>query len=430
MKKLLSAILCLLAASVLSMGTVAAFADEEEQVVTEVSPEITEAETLTEAVEAPKKTVKNIHLNYSKKTVNEEKTFTLKLLQSKYKEKIIWKSSNEEVATVSGGAVTAHNAGTAEITASYGDKTYYCKVTVRTPAINIKAKNCIPGDSFKLSVSGAKGLTYSSSDKRIATVSSKGKVKIKRVGTAVIKVTDSKGRTYTCNISAYDNAKNSINTVVSYDYDPETGHFYKPSTNAAFTAVPGMLVNYTNCLVTSGDPEGLIYLKDSKITKILKYEKSVRLQESIIEPLSKMLEDCKAATKYAYYEMNFYGGYRDFNTQTSFWRNHITQDPNYGKDAYVSGTKTVPGSSSEHRTGYAVDILTGTKSYDWLRDNSYKYGFIKRYSGKKTAYTGVMEEEWHFTYVGEAVAKVCFEEDLCLEEYYEKYVLPAAGLVF
>ena len=61
---------------------------------------------------------------------------------------------------------------------------------------------------------------------------------------------------------------------------------------------------------------------------------------------------------------------------------------------------SVPG-YSEHQIGLAVDINGATYDlYFWLQENSYKYGFIFRYSGDKTDITGVAEEVWHYRYVG------------------------------
>ena len=99
------------------------------------------------------------------------------------------------------------------------------------------------------------------------------------------------------------------------------------------------------------------------------------------------------------------------------------ENPSYGDDPYHSGgVICVPGVSSEHRTGYAIDFDASEQGFDWLEKNSYKSGFIKRYYGNKTEYTGVMDEPYHFTYVGKAVALTCYSEGICLEEYYEKYV--------
>jgi D-alanyl-D-alanine carboxypeptidase len=81
-----------------------------------------------------------------------------------------------------------------------------------------------------------------------------------------------------------------------------------------------------------------------------------------------------------------------------------------------------PG-TSEHQLGIAVDINAdgvhsmGGAVYDWLDQNSYKYGFIRRYSADKTEITGVMNEQWHYRYVGVGAATDIHERGICLEEY-------------
>ena len=85
----------------------------------------------------------------------------------------------------------------------------------------------------------------------------------------------------------------------------------------------------------------------------------------------------------------------------------------------------VPG-TSEHEIGIAVDINADTAAssqeavYSWLENNSYKYGFIKRYPSNKTDITGVGNEPWHFRYVGKEAAKEMYESNLCLEEYIDQ----------
>lgn len=83
----------------------------------------------------------------------------------------------------------------------------------------------------------------------------------------------------------------------------------------------------------------------------------------------------------------------------------------------------VPG-TSEHQLGIAVDINADTASsrdevYNWLAANGYKYGFIKRYSQDKSDITGVINEPWHYRYVGAENAQAIYEKKMCLEEFIE-----------
>jgi len=97
---------------------------------------------------------------------------------------------------------------------------------------------------------------------------------------------------------------------------------------------------------------------------------------------------------------------------------HSAEDADTKAKAWVA----VPG-TSEHQLGIAVDInadinySSDQEVYDWLADNSYKFGFIRRYSASKTELTGVIDEAWHFRYVGVAAATEMYNQDLCLEEY-------------
>ena len=68
-----------------------------------------------------------------------------------------------------------------------------------------------------------------------------------------------------------------------------------------------------------------------------------------------------------------------------------------------------------------TELSNGKKVYQWLDENVYKYGFVKCYPEDKTDITGISNEPWHYRYVGTTVAKIMKEENLCLEEYLEKY---------
>ena len=82
---------------------------------------------------------------------------------------------------------------------------------------------------------------------------------------------------------------------------------------------------------------------------------------------------------------------------------------------------------SEHQLGLAVDLNTTqnsfekTKQYKWLKQNSYKYGFIERYPKGKEFITGYAFEPWHYRYLGVDIATKIFEENITYEEYLVKY---------
>lgn len=116
--------------------------------------------------------------------------------------------------------------------------------------------------------------------------------------------------------------------------------------------------------------------------------------------------------------------YRSKATQQSMWETRRVKYMGQGMtleeaDAYIGRSVAVPG-TSEHQTGLAADIKGSQKVYDWLAENSWKYGFILRYPDDKIDITGIIYEPWHFRYVGQAFAKDVYDSGLCLEEYLEK----------
>ncbi|RKJ48855.1 hypothetical protein D7Y05_11775 [bacterium 1XD42-54] len=118
-------------------------------------------------------------------------------------QKIIYSSSNKKVATVSSkGVIQAKASGTAKITVKSGSKKVTIKVTVpktTTKKItNIKSEITIKkGKSYtlkpKLSPKNSEEkITYVSSDKKVVTVNSKGKITAKQKGTAMVTVKSGK----------------------------------------------------------------------------------------------------------------------------------------------------------------------------------------------------------------------------------------------
>lgn len=121
--------------------------------------------------------------------------------------------------------------------------------------------------------------------------------------------------------------------------------------------------------------------------------------------------------------LNIYAssGYRSYNDQEYIYNTYVKLDGMESADTY-----SARAGYSEHQTGLAIDLNTidmsfdNTKESNWLRDNSYKYGFIIRYPKDKDNITGYMYEPWHIRYVGKDLASKLYNDGnyITLEEYY------------
>lgn len=149
-----------------------------------------------------------VKLNKKAVTLIKGQSTTLKISGSKKKAK--WSSSKKAVATVTqNGKVAAKKKGSTVITAKIGSKKYTCKVTVQSPSISKKSATLQKGETLTLKLSGTnKKVTWKSSNKSVATVSSKGKVTAKKAGTATITATVLKKK-YTCKITVKASSSSS-----------------------------------------------------------------------------------------------------------------------------------------------------------------------------------------------------------------------------
>lgn len=136
--------------------------------------------------------------------------------------KVSWSSSNSSVASVYNGLVEAESVGTAVITARYNGKSYTCKVTVKedpTIRLNYSAVDVKLGHPLQLKLLNAKGsVTWKSSNPKVATVSSNGKVTGKTKGCIDITATY-KGEVYVCEVYVVKNFEKYLGffTVTYYD---------------------------------------------------------------------------------------------------------------------------------------------------------------------------------------------------------------------
>ena len=126
-----------------------------------------------------------VALNKTKATIVAGSTVKLKVTGTS--KTPTWSSSNTKVAKVSSsGKVTGVKAGTAVITAKIGKKKYECTVKVKV-TLNKTEASIYAGKKVQLKVIGtSKTATWSSSNTKVAKVSSTGKVTGVKAGTAVI----------------------------------------------------------------------------------------------------------------------------------------------------------------------------------------------------------------------------------------------------
>lgn len=103
---------------------------------------------------------------------------------------VTWTSSNPNIADVSSdGKITPKKAGSVTITAAIDSISASCKVTVKKPSLKLKSKATIYLDNpviLKAAVQPKGTVSWKSSNKKIAAVSSSGKVTPKKPGTATI----------------------------------------------------------------------------------------------------------------------------------------------------------------------------------------------------------------------------------------------------
>ncbi len=190
-------------------------------------------------------------------------TKTLKASTYPSNMKITWATSNKSVVSVSSGKIKALKKGSATITASfkYNGKTYKatCKVTVSNPSISLsKTKISLEKGqtaTLKATVKPSGGtVKWTTSNSKVATVNSKGKITAKALGKATITATYTyKGKAYkkTCAVtvsSLLDQLKNGFSARLIVPSVGSPNNYYctvKFSNNTSYDVALSMHV-YAN----------------------------------------------------------------------------------------------------------------------------------------------------------------------------------------
>ena len=150
-----------------------------------------------------------------------------------------------------------------------------------------------------------------------------------------------------------------------------------------------------------------------------------KVDSRIYPELQEMFNDARAQG----YGLFVREGYRTQEEQQQLMDEKIEAYENEGKSKseakkLAEQWVAIPG-TSEHQLGIAVDINADTTKsssddvYNWLAENAHTYGFIKRYPSNKTDITGVINEPWHYRYVGKEAASKIYSQGICLEEYID-----------
>lgn len=121
-----------------------------------------------------------------------------------------WTTSDPAVATVSNeGVVQGVGSGKAVITAVNNGVTMTCNVTVKPFELNYTKRTIGIGSTLKLTTTAVGNVTWKSSNKKVATVNSKGVVTAKKKGSAKITATVA-GTTVTCKITVKTNERKNL----------------------------------------------------------------------------------------------------------------------------------------------------------------------------------------------------------------------------
>lgn len=146
------------------------------------------------------------------------------------------------------------------------------------------------------------------------------------------------------------------------------------------------------------------------------------VDERIYPELQQMFDDARGAGIYPFINESFRTAERQQQIMDSYIARYEAQGMSHDEAVKQAHSLVAEPGTSEHQLGLALDIIAefdadSTATWNWLRDNAWRYGFILRYPADKVDLTGIDYEPWHFRYVGKEAAREITERGICLEEY-------------
>ena len=191
------------------------------------------------------------------------------------------------------------------------------------------------------------------------------------------------------------------------------------------------LLNKQNPIDEEFEPAELVVIPEGYSRK----DKEIYLHKIAMNALEAMFSDmAEAGITDAYVQ----SAYRSHSYQSMLFNMYVESEMEKGlskEQATINANKySARPEYSEHRTGLCIDFTTKsiggavddvfetTEAFTWLKENSWKYGFVLRYPEDKEHITGYIYESWHYRFVGFEVASTMHQTGLCYEEYLEIFV--------
>jgi len=147
---------------------------------------------------------------------------------------------------------------------------------------------------------------------------------------------------------------------------------------------------------------------------------TMHLREEALEHLMNMYEEAKEDGV----TLQVASAYRCYDTQKTIFNRNAEE---HGEEE-ANRFSARPG-QSEHQLGTTVDFggteydfsdeFAKTSQGEWLKENAYRFGFVKSYPEDSEDITGYIYEPWHYRYIGKDRAVELQETEKVLTEFLE-----------
>lgn len=211
------------------------------------------------------------------------------------------------------------------------------------------------------------------------------------------------------------NPDKSISEVVALVNVNRDRDYYENITETDTSKGNSMLVNKYHSLSKDYEVQDIV-----KASSTYAYD-GMSLNKEAYDAFKNLANDAKKEG----YTIVILSSYRTYDYQDKLWNDRKNKGGIEKADAYAARA-----GSSEHETGLAIDVADyknpinfgEQESFNWMVNNSYKYGYILRYPLGKENITGYDYEAWHYRYLGVDLATKVYNEGITFDEYYEFYL--------